>query len=89
MLIPFLSGAVTLGFVLAALFFFRFHKRTADALFGWFGLAFVMLASGQALVTLMDVSQEERSWIFALRLTAYLIILVAILRKNTRTAGGG
>lgn len=89
MLIFFLSGAVTFGFLLAALFFFRFFKRTADGLFFWFGLSFLMLATGQALVTLLDVTVEERSWIFLLRLAAYLIIVIAILRKNTRTADSG
>ena len=89
MLIFFLSGAVTFGFLLAALFFFRLFRRTSDGLFFWFGLAFLMLATGQALVTLFDVTVEERSWIFLLRLAAYLIIVVAILRKNTRTATGG
>jgi hypothetical protein len=89
MLIFFLSGAVTFGFLLAALFFFRFFRRTSDGLFFWFGLSFLMLATGQALVTLLDVSVEERSWIFLLRLAAYLIIVIAILRKNTRTADSG
>ena len=84
MMIVFLSGAVTLGFVMAALFFFRFFTKTADRLFGWFGVAFLLLASGQALVTLLDVTSEERSWIFLLRLAAFVIIAVAILRKNTR-----
>jgi hypothetical protein len=84
MTIVFLSGAVTLGFVMAALFFFRFFTKTADSLFGWFGVAFLLLASGQALVTLLDVTSEERSWIFLLRLAAFVIIAVAILRKNTK-----
>ena len=86
MLITFLSGAVTFGFVLAALFFFRFWRRTTDGLFFWFGLSFVMLAGGQALVTLLDVTQEERSWIFLLRLAAFVIIASAIVHKNKRAA---
>jgi hypothetical protein len=84
MTIVFLSGAVTLGFLIAALFFFRFFARTADSLFKWFGVAFLLLAAGQALVTLLDVTSEERSWIFLLRLAAFVMLAVAILRKNTR-----
>lgn len=81
----FLSGAVAFGFVIAALFFFRFWQRTADGLFYWFGIAFVLLAIGQTLLTLLDVSVEERSWLFLLRLAAFSIIIVAVLQKNRRT----
>jgi hypothetical protein len=81
----FLSGAVAFGFLIAALFFFRFWQRTVDDLFYWFGVAFVLLATGQALLSLLDISVEERSWLFLLRLAAFSIIIVAILRKNRRT----
>lgn len=80
----FLSGAVAFGFLIAALFFFRFWQRTADGLFYWFGVAFLLLATGQALLSLLDISVEERSWLFLLRLAAFSIIIVAILRKNRR-----
>ena len=81
----FLSGAVAFGFFIAALFFFRFWQRTADWLFYWFGIAFLLLAVGQTLLSLLDVSIEERSWLFMLRLAAFSIIIVAILQKNRRT----
>jgi hypothetical protein len=82
----FLSGAVTLGFFVAALFFFRFWHRSADRLFLWFGLSFLLLATGQGLVSLLDVPAEEKSWVFLFRLAAFAIIVVAILRKNTAPA---
>jgi hypothetical protein len=82
----FLSGAVTFGFFAAALFFFRFWRRTADRLFLWFGLSFLLLAAGQGLVSLLDLPAEEKSWVFLLRLAAFAIIVVAILRKNTASA---
>lgn len=81
----FLSGAVAFGFIIAALFFFRFWQRTSDGLFYWFGIAFLFLATGQILLTLLDVTSEERSWLFLLRLAAFSIIIVAILQKNRRT----
>lgn len=80
----FLSGAVAFGFVVAALFFFRFWQRTSDSLFYWFGVAFLLLAAGQTLLTLLDVTSEERSWLFLLRLAAFSIIIIAILQKNRR-----
>ena len=82
MVLDFLSGAVTMGFVLAGLFFLRFWRRTRDGLFFAFALAFWLLGLSQALLTLADVPVEERSWLYLLRLAAFLTILLAIARKN-------
>ena len=41
--IYFLSGAVALGYMLAAMFFLRFWKRTTDVLFLSFAVAFGLL----------------------------------------------
>ena len=78
----FLSGLVTMGFLIAAMFFFRFWKRTKDALFITFGLAFVLLALNQALIGLSDVSGEERSLLFLPRLAAFALLIAAIVGKN-------
>lgn len=80
----FLSGAVTLGFFIAGLFFFRFWRQTADNLFGAFAAAFWLLAVNQALLVLAEVPVEERSWLYLLRLMAFVVILLAIGAKNKR-----
>lgn len=81
-LLPFLSGAVTMGFAIAAIFFLRFWRDTRDGLFLSFALAFLLLGLVQALLALGNVPVEERSWIYLIRLIAFLIILAAIVRKN-------
>lgn len=86
-LLDFLAGAVTAGFALSALFFLRFWRRTGDSLFLTFGAAFFLLGFGQALLTLANVPVEERSWIYLIRLAAFALILLAILRKNRRQSG--
>lgn len=78
----FLSGAITLGFLVAGLFFLRFWRRTNDALFLAFAAAFALLGAAQAVQALANIPQEERSYIFLLRLAAFTIILAAIARKN-------
>ncbi|HEY0043964.1 MAG TPA: DUF5985 family protein [Allosphingosinicella sp.] len=78
----FLSGAVTFGFALAALFFLRFWRRTHDSLFLSFAAAFLLLAIGQGLLALGQFPVEERSWVYLFRLAAFALILTAILRKN-------
>ncbi len=86
MLTDFLSGAITMGFIVAGLFFLRFWKRTHDGLFIAFALAFWLLGLGQALLSFTDIPVEERSWLYLLRLAAFSLILVSIWRKNRRQA---
>ncbi len=78
-----LAGAVSFGFGVAALFFFRFWRDTRDELFLSFGLAFVLLAAGQLTLALSGIPDEQRSWVYLLRLAAFVLILVAIVRKNS------
>ena len=82
----FLSGAVVAGFLLASLFFLRFWKRTRDGLFLAFAAAFFLLGLGQSLLALANVPDEERSWLYLVRLLAFALILAAIIRKNRRSA---
>ena len=82
MLFDFLSGAITMGFVVAGLFFLRFWKKTGEGLFVAFALAFWLLGLVQALLTFTNIPVEERSWLYLLRLAAFLLILVSVWRKN-------
>ena len=81
---PFLSGAVVMGFLIAGLFFLKFWKKTHDGLFLAFTLAFWLLGLAQGLLTFSDVPVEERTWLYLLRLAAFVLILIAIWRKNVR-----
>lgn len=83
-LFDFLSGAITMGFLVAGFFFLRFWKRTREPLFLAFAAAFWLLGLAQALLTFTDIPVEERSWLFLLRLAAFSLILVSIWRKNRR-----
>lgn len=82
MLIPFLSGAIVMGFLVAALFFLKLSRKTSDALFAAFAVAFALLGLSQLLLTFTEWPVEERSWLYLLRLAAFLAIIVAIWRKN-------
>lgn len=85
-LYDFLAGMLVAGFFVATLFFLRFWKRTHDGLFLAFAGAFLLLGIGQSLLALSGVPQEERSWIYLIRLTAFSLILLAIIRKNRAPA---
>jgi hypothetical protein len=81
-LLDFIAGAITFGFLLSALYFARFWRRTGDPLFLSFAAAFGLLGIGQALLSLSNVPVEERSWLYLIRLAAFALILFAIVRKN-------
>ena len=78
----FAAGALTAAYLVAALFFLRFWRRSNDQLFLTFGFAFILLAVQQILLQFLGPTEEERSWVYLLRLVAFLAIIVAIVRKN-------
>jgi hypothetical protein len=82
MLVSFLSGAIVMGFSVAALMFFKLRRRTGDPLFSAFAVAFALLGLSQLLITFTPWPVEERSWLYLLRLAAFLAILFGIWRKN-------
>jgi len=86
MVATFLAGAIVACFAIAGLFFLKFWRRTREELFLAFTGAFWLLGLGQALLTFSDVPLEERSWLYLLRLAAFMLILVAIWRKNRARA---
>ncbi len=80
----FLLGAVTLGCAVAALFFVRFWRNTADQLFAWFAATFALLALHWTLVVLTAPTNEHRPFIYLVRLAAFVVILTGIAQKNQR-----
>jgi zinc transporter ZupT len=84
MLYTFLGGAIVMGVAVAALLFLKFWKRTREALFLAFAGSFLLLGATQALLTLGNFRDEERSWLYLLRLAAFLLILFAMYWQNRR-----
>ena len=84
--IQFFSGAITMGYVIAGLFFLRFWVRARDGLFLVFAIAFWLLALNQGIAGLGGIPREELSWVYLLRLAAFCLIIVAIVRKNVGSA---
>lgn len=84
-LIYFLSGAVTLGFLIAGAFFLRFWRKTRDRLFLAFAAAFALLAANQILAAFLGASDELTPFTYLLRVLGFVLILVAIVDKNIVT----
>lgn len=83
-ILGFFGGALTLGFLVAALFFLKFWRRTRDPLFMTFAAAFALLAVNQALPVVFNIPREDQSAVYLLRLAGFGLIIWAILRKNLR-----
>lgn len=86
-LLGFINGLLSAGFLMAALFFLRFWRRTRDRLFAAFAAAFALLAIAQPLPMLTGVPSESQATIYLIRLAAYLLIIWAILSKNLQRRG--
>lgn len=82
----FSAGLITMGYLIAGLFFFRFWKHTGDRLFATFGCAFLLFALNQALLGLSDLPREEASWFYLLRLAGFGLIIAAVVAKNRSPA---
>ncbi len=76
------AGALTMGYCVAGLFFFRFWRRTADRLFALFAASFAILAIQRIALALTVDIRANSPWLYSLRLVAFLLILAAILEKN-------
>lgn len=81
-LADFVAGILFMGYLVAALFFARFYRDTADRLFLWFAAGFVMLAVQRALLAAADLFPVDPTWYYVIRLAAFVLILAAIVDKN-------
>jgi hypothetical protein len=84
--IQFVSGLIVAGYAVAGLFFLRFHRRTHDRLFLAFAVAFWILAAQRAALTHYASDVAAPTWLYVLRLAAFVLIAAAIVDKN-RAAG--
>jgi hypothetical protein len=81
-LIPFLQTVSATASLASGLFFFRFWRESGDRLFAFFGAAFLLLAVSWALLALINPSDETRPYVYAIRLIAFLLMIVGMVDKN-------
>jgi Family of unknown function (DUF5985) len=81
-----IPGAIVMGYAVAGLFFLRFWRQTRDRLFLIFAIAFWLLGAQRLALVLTAQLIESHTWLYLVRLFAFLLILLAIVDKNR--AGG-
>ena len=75
-----ITGALSMAYLVAATFFLRFWSSTRDRLFALFAAAFALLA-----VQRIALPYAPEAWVaalYAIRVLAFLLIIVAIVDKN-------
>lgn len=82
MMYHFVSGSIMMACLVAGFFFNRFWKKTSEPLFKMFSFAFWLLALERIVLSYVGANNEPRPEIYLIRLSAFLLILVAIIRKN-------
>lgn len=82
----FLLGYIAALSAVATVFFLRYWKETRDSLF----FAFAVFFAVQGGTRIVDLSSPSPNlivgWVYVLRLLAVLLVVAAILRRNTRSA---
>jgi hypothetical protein len=79
--LTFMLGLIVAACAVAGLFFLRFWRKSGDRIFAMFSVAFWLLAvNWTALAFAQD--DEIRTWLYIVRLVAFLVILLAIADKN-------
>ena len=87
-MINYLSGAVTLAYVVAAIYFFQFWRRSAEPLFVAFAIAFALLALNQLTTFVLGSTDERGNYAYVLRVLAFVLILIGIVAKNVSDTNG-
>jgi hypothetical protein len=78
----FASGALCAGYLVAALCFARFLRRTGAPIFRWFTAAFLLLALQRLLLVVVVTAPGAMPWSYVVRLLAFVLILVGIAAQN-------
>jgi hypothetical protein len=77
-----ISGAILLGYWAIGVCFSRFWKTSGDRFFGFFAVAFWLLAGERLLLIFVNPEHEMRPYVYVVRLVSFLFILFAIVDKN-------
>lgn len=84
----FLLGVIVATSLTAGAFFLRFWRQTRDQLFLAFSAAFIIEGLNRMVFLFIDRPHEGSPAIYVVRLLAFLLIVLAIVRKNSGARSG-
>lgn len=82
MISEFISGGTAVASFVIAAFFIRYWQQTRDRLFLMFAAGFLTFGISRVVLAFLGEDDEGRVLIYALRLVAFALILIAIVQKN-------
>jgi hypothetical protein len=85
----FLLGAVVMACAVIGLFFLRFWHKTRDRFFAILTGAFWMLGLNWAALAYYPTEEKVRTWLYFMRLIAFVLIIMGILDKNRQRPESG
>jgi hypothetical protein len=80
----FIGGGTFVASLAIALFFLRFWTQSGDRLFAIFALAFAVFAANRLILVSIGDDNENTTWVYLVRLLAFVLILLAIADRNRR-----
>ena len=86
MIVAWMQGAISMGFLVVAMFFVSFWRETRDRFFAFFATGFAVLSVHRTIFAFTYTNAAWTNFSFTLRLAGYLIILGAILDRRARPA---
>lgn len=78
----FIWGLLAMASVVAALFFLHYWRMSRDRFFAYFSVAFAAMAVDWLGHVTVEMADPFRAEVYIARLTAFVIILIAIIDKN-------
>ena len=81
-----IAGALVMASFAIGLRFVKYWRLSKDRFFIWFAAAFWAFGLGWLIRAVDPGVSEHAHWVYLPRLLGYVIIIVAILDKNRRTA---
>ena len=85
--LQFLYGGLALMCMIVGFFFLRYWYIQRDRFFLWFMCAFWALGAGWGVHLVYATSSETGAHVYVFRLVGFMLIILAIIDKNRRTAG--
>lgn len=80
-----LLGAIAMGSIVIAFFFFRFWQTTRDRFFLFFALSFAIEGINRAALAVTEHPNEGRPFFYFVRFLTFVLILIAIADKNFKS----
>jgi Na+/proline symporter len=78
----FLWGVLAALSLVVAIFFWKFWRRTRDAVFMGLALGFALLTVHWAALGVVNPSDETRHYLYVVRFFGFIVMIAGVVEKN-------